>query len=136
MKLFSCIKPQLFISYHDIWCIKCKIEGMLITECAFFGIEQHLIICIRPHQRASHSKFWVLPKEYTMDIMQHNRHHGLHKASWAYLSKMDIITSRHLHIGSSQPTGKRPYAICKSPYAYAKCLYSVLCFDKLECLDR
>ena len=24
----------------------------------------------------------------------------------------------------------------KRPYAYAKCLYSVLCLDRLECLDR
>ena len=35
-------------------------------------------------------------------------------------NKQLVICIRHLHIGSSQPIGKRPYAFCKSPYAYAK----------------
>ena len=51
-------------------------------------------------------------------------------------NKQLVFCIKHLHIGSSQPTEKRPYAICKSPYAYAKCLNSVLCFGKLECIDR
>ena len=51
-------------------------------------------------------------------------------------NKQLVFCIRYLNISSSQPTGKRPYAICKSPYAFAKCLNSVLYFDKLECRDR
>ena len=32
-------------------------------------------------------------------------------------NKQLVFCIRYLHIGSSQPTGKRPYAICKSPWS-------------------
>ena len=62
-------KPIAHWHYKDKYCVSEKVKqilhkigGLLITESAFFGNEQHLIMCIIAHHQASQLRFELYQK--------------------------------------------------------------------------